>query len=329
MVEGSPLCQDSGTLLQHDYPIITKTLCAHMLSFLPAFLRGVISTLILVINTLFFSVPLLLFSVSRFLVPIKAWHKLCTRICIALAESWISVNSGWMRLTRPLKWQIEGLESLEKNDWYLVTCNHQSWADIFIVQHLMNRRIPMLKFFLKKELIWVPVIGLSWWALDFPFMKRYSKAYLEKHPEKRGEDLKATRKACEKFRDVPVSVFNFMEGTRFTETKHKQQQSSFRYLLKPRAGGVGFVLGAMGNQLKTLINITIVYQNTVPGFWDFLCGKHDSISVTIEKQSIAETYLGKDYSTDDDFRGECQEWVNDLWKEKDRLILTIKEDAGA
>lgn len=297
-----------------------------MLSSLPSFLRGFISASVLGINTLTLCIPLLAFSLSRFLIPIKPWHKLCTRICIAIAECWISINSGWMKLTRPMLWQVEGLESLKKDEWYLVTCNHQSWADIFIVQHLLNRRIPMLKFFLKQELIWVPVIGLCWWALDFPFMKRYSRAYLEKHPEKRGEDLKATQKACEKFRDVPVSVFNFMEGTRFTDAKHKQQKSSFQHLLKPRAGGVGFVLGAMGQQLRTLINITIVYQEGVPSFWGFLCGRGDKIRVKIEKQAISDAYLGRDYSNDEVFRDQCQHWVNELWTQKDQLILSIKEN---
>ncbi|WBA82016.1 acyltransferase [Endozoicomonas sp. GU-1] len=297
-----------------------------MLSSIPAFLRGCLSASVLAINTLVMSIPLLAFSLSRFLMPIKPWQKLCTRLCIAIAECWISINSGWMKLTRRMQWQIAGLDSLQKDEWYLVTCNHQSWADIFIVQHLLNRRIPMLKFFLKQELIWVPVIGLCWWALDFPFMKRYSRAYLEKHPEKRGEDLKATRKACEKFRDVPVSVFNFIEGTRFTDAKHKQQKSSFQYLLKPRAGGVGFVLGAMDQQLRTLINITIVYQDGVPSFWDFLCGRGDAINVRIEKQTISDAYLGRDYSNDEVFREQCQNWVNELWTEKDQLILSVKEN---
>ena len=192
----SPISQTPGystrtcKYVKYRHPIITKNSLLMLLSF-PPFIRGVLSALLLAFNTLILCIPLLLFSLSRFLIPIKAWHKFCTRLCIAIAECWISINSGWMRLTRRMQWQIEGLESLQKDEWYLVTCNHQSWADIFIVQHLLNRRIPMLKFFLKQELIWVPVIGLCWWALDFPFMKRYSRAYLEKYPEKHGEDLKS------------------------------------------------------------------------------------------------------------------------------------------
>jgi len=298
-----------------------------MLSFLPPILRGCLSALLLVINTLLLCLPLMFFSLSRFLIPVKSWHRLSTRICIAIAEFWISINSGWMKLTRPMDWQVNGLEGLKKDGWYLVTCNHQSWADIFIVQHLLNRRIPMLKFFLKQELIWVPIIGQCWWALDFPFMKRYSKAYLDKYPEKRGEDLKATRKACEKFREVPVSVFNFMEGTRYTEAKHKRQQSPFRHLLKPRAGGTGFVLGAMGSQLKTMVNITISYNGPIPTFWGFLCGKGDNVSIEIELLPIPDHYLGKDYCNDTAFREQFQHWVNELWTDKDNLLESMSSES--
>lgn len=299
-----------------------------MLSFLPPFLRGCLSALLLGLNTLLLCLPLMVFSLSRFLIPVKAWHRLSMRICIAIAEFWISINSGWMKLTRPMDWQVNGLKGLKKDGWYLVTCNHQSWADIFIVQHLLNRRIPMLKFFLKQELIWVPIIGQCWWALDFPFMKRYSKAYLDKYPEKRGEDLKATRKACEKFREVPVSVFNFMEGTRYTKAKHKQQQSPFRHLLKPRAGGTGFVLGAMGSQMNTMVNITIAYNGPIPTFWDFLCGKGDNVSIAIEPLPNPTQYLGKDYSNDMEFREQFQHWVNELWTDKDNLLDSINSESS-
>jgi hypothetical protein len=129
---------------------------------------------------------------------------------------------------------------------YLVISNHQSWVDIPALIQALNRRTPFFKFFLKKELIWVPFLGLAWWALDYPFMKRYSKAFLAKHPELAGQDLKITKEACELFKRQPVTVVNYLEGTRFNETKRKQQGSPFKRLLKPKAGGVAFVLAAMG-----------------------------------------------------------------------------------
>ncbi|MCE6984794.1 acyltransferase, partial [Pseudomonas frederiksbergensis] len=76
-----------------------------------------------------------------------------------------------------------------------------------------------------------------------------------------------------KFRGKPTAIFNFAEGTRFTQAKHRQQQSPFKHLLKPKAGGVAFVLAALGEQLDALLDVTIVYPgDKAPGFWDLLSG---------------------------------------------------------
>ena len=227
-----------------------------MLDFLPGAVRGVIAALLLALNTLLLCS--FLFCVAIFKVlPFALTQRFTAWLMNHTHEAWISNNKAWMRLVCRTRWHLSGLEGLDYQHSYLITSNHQSWVDIMVLQYLLNRKIRPLKFFLKQELIWVPVIGLAWWALGFPFMKRYSKAYLEKHPEKKGKDLETTRKTCAKFRNNPVGMFNFAEGTRFTEAKHKQQQSPFRYLLKPKAGGIAFVLDAMGEQLESVVNVTI------------------------------------------------------------------------
>ncbi len=291
-----------------------------MLRALPPALRGLIAAFLMCLNTALVSLPLFVFALLKFLIPYRPWRRFCTVVLNRIGEIWIAVNSLWMGWTQSLDWTVEGRDGLEPGRWYLVTCNHQSWADIFIVQHLLNRRIPLMKFFLKQELIWVPVIGLCWWALDFPFMKRYSKAELKKHPEKRGSDLDTVRKACEKFRDTPVAIFNFMEGTRFTAAKHRAQSSPYKHLLKPRVAGTGFVLSAMGDRLKTLLDITIHYGGEAPGFWDFLCGRTGEVTVQVEQIPIPGELLGKDYGKDSEFRSRLQRWVNDLWENKDRRL---------
>jgi 1-acyl-sn-glycerol-3-phosphate acyltransferase len=295
-----------------------------MLGFLPPLLRGIIASILLGLNTLILGPLLILISIARFPIPNARWHRFCTAVAIAIAELWISFNSGWMKLVQPMNWDVRGIETLRRDQWYLVTSNHQSWTDILILQHLLNRKIPMLKFFLKQELIWVPLIGLCWWALDFPFMKRYSKAYLEKNPHKRGEDFENTRQACEKFEQYPVAVFNFLEGTRFTASKHQQQQSPYDNLLKPKAGGIGFVVGAMGNSIHSLLDVTIAYpQQQVPGLWQFLCGEIDNITVRVEQKEIPAHYRGKNYAEDDAFRSQFQHWVSQLWADKDRQLNDI------
>jgi 1-acyl-sn-glycerol-3-phosphate acyltransferase len=175
-------------------------------------------------------------------------------------------------------------------------------------------------------LIWVPVIGIAWWALDFPFMKRYSAAEIAKNPSLKGKDLETTRKACEKFKYTPVTVFNFLEGTRFTPAKHQLQQSPYQHLLKPKAGGAAFVLGAMGEQLHTMLNLTIYYPCDDRSFWHFLSGRVKKVVVRIEKQTIAPRFLSRDYLSDEQFRGEFQQWVSELWADKDRLLKGLHKD---
>ncbi len=198
-----------------------------------------------------------------------------------------------------------------------MNCNHQSWADIFVLQHLLNRRIPMLKFFLKQQLIYVPVIGLAWWALDFPFMKRHGKAQLEARPELRLQDAESTRRACRKFSLVPTSVMNFAEGTRFTRAKHEAQASPYRHLLKPRAGALALALNAMGDRFHSLIDATIVYPAGAPSFWEFLCGKVPVIAVHFRQLTIPSEFLQGNYLEDESFRNRFQAWLSQLWAEKD------------
>lgn len=291
-----------------------------MLSFLPPLLRGVIASLLLVVNTVLCAVVLFALALLKAVVPVKVFQSLCNKGLDGVVTTWISFNSGIFVLCSPMKLKASGFETLSLDRSYLVTSNHQSWADIVIVQTLLNKRAPQLKFFLKKELIWVPVLGLCWWALDFPFMQRHTKEYLKKHPEKKGQDLETTRKACEKFKDRPVCIYNFLEGTRFSEAKHKRQRSPYTHLLKPKSGGVGFVIGAMGHNMPYLLNITIQYDGKVPDFWEFLCGRCPGATVHMETIDIPESFVGKSYMEDRAYRAEIQGWVNGIWEEKDRLL---------
>jgi 1-acyl-sn-glycerol-3-phosphate acyltransferase len=218
-----------------------------------------------------------------------------------------------------IEWEVNGLTQLKKKDWYLVISNHQSWVDILVLQKIFNSKIPMLKFFLKKELIWIPFLGLAWWALDFPFMKRYSKKFLEANPHLKGKDLESTRKACEKFKQTPVSVMNFVEGTRFTPEKHDRQKSPFDRLLLPRAGGIAFVLGSMGEYLHNIVDVTIAYPGGVPTFWDYISGKTKKIIVDVDVFPVGEQLIG-DYFNNDGYKQQFCEWLNQIWQEKDKKL---------
>jgi 1-acyl-sn-glycerol-3-phosphate acyltransferase len=294
-----------------------------MLDFLPSPARGVIAATLLVLNTLAWCSLLFVFALVKLLLPLRPVRAVVDRILSVLATAWVACNSGWMRLTQRTQWDVSGVEGLEHRGWYLVNCNHQSWVDIVVLQHLLNRRIPMLKFFLKQQLIYVPVIGLAWWALDFPFMRRHSDAYLRAHPEKRNDDLRAARVACRKFAVVPTSVMNFAEGTRFTAAKHRAQRSPYPHLLKPKTGALALALSVLGDRFHSLLDVTIVYPCGAPTFWQFLCGDVPTIVVRVNQVSIPPEFCSGDYQGDPRFRRTIQRWLRDMWREKDRRIETI------
>jgi len=290
-----------------------------MLSFLPGVVIGIISLSMYILNTIFWSFFLFLFFIIKLIIPNKPIRKIITRLLDKISSLWISCNNINLMITKKIDWDIEGLDKLKMEDWYLVISNHKSWVDILVLQKIFNNKIPFLKFFIKQELIWVPILGVAWWALDYPFMKRYSKSYLQKHPECAGKDLEITKKACEKFRTTPVSVMNFVEGTRFTKEKQKKQNSNYENLLKPKAGGIAFVLGAMGDQINNILNVTILYPHGLKNFWAFLCGDVSKIVVKVETIPVTKDLLG-DYFNDSEYRAFFQQWVNDLWVKKDQNI---------
>jgi len=213
---------------------------------------------------------------------------------------------------------------MKMDDWYLVLSNHQTWIDIIVLQKVLLYKIPFLKFFLKKELIWVPVLGPAWWSLEFPFMKRYSKEFLVKNPHLKGKDIESTRKACEKYKTMPISIMNFMEGTRFTESKHKQQQSPYKNLLKPKAGGISLVMNSMGEILHKIADVTIYYPEGPKTFWEFLCGKTTKIVVRVKIIPITDEIRG-DYVNDPGFTIKFQNWLNDYWARKDKFLSELKK----
>ncbi len=294
-----------------------------MLNFLPSYVLGAIAGLLLSLNVLVWVSLLLIFAVPKFLLPIPPLRRVLNRILHWIGENWIAFNSGWMRLTQKTKWDVEGLEGLNYNGWYLVVSNHQSWVDILVMQHLLNRRIPLLKFFIKRELIKVPLMGLAWWALDYLFLYRHNSEYLKKHPEQKGKDFEATRRACEKFADIPTSVMNFIEGTRFTEKKHARQKSEYRFLLRPKSGGLALALNVLGEKFNSILDITIVYPDGIPTFWEFLSGKVKRIVVRMKTMEIPKQLLHGDYEGDPAFRDAMHRWVQQLWRYKDKQIQEL------
>jgi 1-acyl-sn-glycerol-3-phosphate acyltransferase len=291
-------------------------------------LRAGLAGSLVALNTVIHCSVLFVVALLKFLLALAPVRRALSRLLILIAESWIACNSALFDLFTRTEWEVQGLEGLEYGRSYLVLANHQSWVDIPVLQKVFNRRIPFQRFFLKSQLIWVPLLGLAWWALDFPFMKRYSREQVARRPELRGTDITATRKACAKFREMPVSVMNFVEGTRYTERKHAAGGVHYRHLLRPKSGGVAFVLDAMGDALHTLIDVTIRYPLGRPTLIDLLAGRVKRIQVRVRQRPIPDDLLGGDYENDPEFRQRFQDWINRIWAEKDAELAALQASEG-
>jgi 1-acyl-sn-glycerol-3-phosphate acyltransferase len=292
------------------------------------FARGASILLLMVISTIVLTSTVIVLAIGKFLAPPGTALNFVRRVLTGIAELWASINNVLLSLSRKTRWDVEIPPALDRKGCYLVNSNHQSWVDILVLQRCFNRRLPFLRFFLKSQLIRVPFLGLTWWALDFPFMKRASKAQLASRPGLKGQDLENARKACEKFTDMPVAMMNFPEGTRFSVAKHDAGNSPYKNLLLPRIGGVGQVLFALSDPLDALIDVTIVYprdgpSETAPTFWQLLSGQLPEIVVRAEQREIPAHLLGRNFRKDREFRRDLESWISGLWLEKDQLISSI------
>ena len=287
----------------------------------PAVVIGLLTGVALVATTLLsflLMTPLLLLK----LLPQRSLRRACSRGCILIARRWVAANRLVLRTLHPVHWNIEGPDTaLDPRANYLLIANHQSWADILLLLDLLHGRTPFPRFFLKWELMYVPVIGLACWGMDFPFMRRHSKAQIAARPALRSRDLEATRRACEIYRSEPVTVINFVEGTRFTAAKHRSGRSPLRHLLRPKAGGVAYTLGAMGEQFAGVIDVTIAYRPTRQALlWSFGSGQQHALAVHIDLLPVPEDLLQGDYENDSDYRERFQSWINGLWARKDARL---------
>jgi len=291
-------------------------------------LKGAAALFIITISTIVLSTLVCLLGLLKFLAPTAKLRARVRYWLASLVELWTAINNAVLFLFRATSWDVEIPESLDYRGCYIVSCNHQSWVDILVLQRCFNRKLPLLRFFLKKELFWVPFMGLAWWSLDFPFMQRYSKEQVRKKPSLQGKDLENARKACEKFREIPVAMMSFPEGTRFSEQKRLESNSPYQNLLKPRIGGIGQVLYALNDQLDGLVDVTIVYPGKSEGappptFWELVSGQIPKIVVRARKRDIPPELLGREFRRDREFRGELQTWMDMQWQEKDALIQSI------
>lgn len=267
-------------------------------------------------------VPILPFALAKLIVPIAAFQRRCTGVLLWLVDLWVGSVSFMFQHVSGVRIEVDGLDKLDRTGCYLLIANHQTWADIAVLAHSLRHHIAFPRFFIKQELIWLPVIGFVCWALDFPFMKRYRKDFISRHPELKGADLATMRRACEKYRHQPATVANFAEGTRCTAAKRLNTRSPYRHLMRPKSTGTAFMIQAMSDVLSGVIDVTIAYPlSPEPTLWDYACGRIPRVLVRARVLPLPRHLVGGDRSDDDPaVRHGFQSWMNDLWRHKDALL---------
>lgn len=290
-------------------------------------LRGALLFPVIVLNTVIACVPLFFMTIGRSLSGARArawWNRRMDKII----DYWTGCNRWLVRVLGCCTIEVTVPEDIElsRRDWYLLTCNHQSWSDILVLQNGLRYLLPPIKFFTKQELIWLPALGLAMWSLGFPYVKRPTREAIAANPALRDVDRVAVQRACAGFRDNPVAVLNFTEGTRFTPAKRAAQHSPYRHLLKPRVGGVELVLDGLREQLQGVLDATIYYPGPPPTFWHFICGECPRAELRLRYVPLPEAVRA---DLDAGNRALLAEWLAALWREKDAALDAHRSDNGA
>jgi len=287
--------------------------------------RGLTVTSVMTGSTFFHGPPVLALGLTKL---VKKSSKI-DETNIKITNSWLGVNN-WLieNVLKNTQWTITIDESLDLNmqGRYLMSCNHQSWVDTTVNQYFGLTRMPLTRFFTKWELIFIPFVGQAFKILGFPMMKRHTKEQIAKNPALKDRDMDEARKSCQQLLSQPFTLLNYLEGTRFTQEKHDQQQSSFKHLLKPKAGGLALALNILGDRIDAFVDMTIVYPDGIPGYGEFWLGEVPRIAVDLRKIDIPDWVLGGNYEEDAEYRERFQQWVHQIWTEKDQLIEKMKQD---
>jgi 1-acyl-sn-glycerol-3-phosphate acyltransferase len=286
-------------------------------------LRGLAAFALFLANLVFWASAVLVVGLLKALTPTR---RLRTRLVLfgaRVAERWTAGNNTISDLMLPVRWEVSVLPKLRRDGRYFIVSNHQSAVDIIAIFRIFHRRIPFIRFFMKRSLLFVPLVGAGCAALEFPFMRRYTPEYIARHPEKRGLDLVTTRRACRRYRHIPVAVMNFLEGTRFSRTKHQEQASPHRHLLRPRVGGIAHALAVMGDQLNDFLDVTIAYDCEEPTLWKYLRGELTEVRITVREIDVPREFRTDAITEPGPVRDRFREWVNDLWRDKDELMAEM------
>ena len=285
---------------------------------------GLITFILILVELIIGFGTLAIINIPRAFIPIKSFKVFISRVSNYIGDLTVyGLKLIMLLMHGDSIIIIEEHEELDQDDWYMAMSNHQSWADIFVLLVAANYKLPLLKFFMKKELWWIPFVLLANKTLNMPFVNRHSKKEIEKNPSLRTRDYENTIKSCKRFLRCPSTIFSYAEGTRFTKEKHRNQQSPYNNLLTPKIGGMATALSAMP-AINTLVDYSLVYESGKRDAWSFLTGEMKNVKILVKKYDIPEHLKEKNYSADDQYREDFKNWIEGIWAQKDKDIESLK-----
>ena len=284
---------------------------------------GLITFLLILVELIIGFGTLAIINIPRGIIPIKIFKIYLAKISNIIGDLTVYGLRLIMLFMHGNNISIINNQEFDRNEWYMAMSNHQSWADIFILLVAANYKLPLLKFFMKRELWWIPFVFLANKTLNMPFVNRHSKKEIEQNPSLRNQDYENTLKSCKRFLRTPSTIFSYAEGTRFTDEKHAQQGSQYNNLLKPKIGGMATALSAMPD-INTLVDYTVVYKSKKRDAWSFLKGDMKHVKVLVTKYKIPDNLKNRNYANDKDYRDEFKNWIETIWAEKDKKVEELK-----
>ena len=284
---------------------------------------GLITFLLILVELIIGFGTLAIINIPRGIIPIKIFKIYLAKISNIIGDLTVYGLKLIMLFMHGNNISIINNQEFDRNEWYMAMSNHQSWADIFILLVAANYKLPLLKFFMKRELWWIPFVFLANKTLNMPFVNRHSKKEIEQNPSLRNQDYENTLKSCKRFLRTPSTIFSYAEGTRFTDEKHAQQGSQYNNLLKPKIGGMATALSAMPD-INILVDYTVVYKSKKRDAWSFLKGDMKHVKVLVTKYKIPDNLKNRNYANDKGYRDEFKNWIEAIWAEKDKKIEELK-----
>jgi 1-acyl-sn-glycerol-3-phosphate acyltransferase len=285
-------------------------------------LKGLITVTIIALVLTLGVIVLTIVNIPR-LIPLQSIKKNIGKLSNEIGSLIVATLKLSIKVIHRPKWEFELPENLETSNWYIGMSNHLSWGDIFILLFAGHRKVPLLKFFMKDELKWIPILYLVHKTVDMPFLKRHSMKNVKKNPELRTLDMIAAQKAAKRFARNPSVAFSFAEGTRYTPQKHATQRSPYFQLLKPKIGALNIALSGMP-EVTHLLDFTIIYKTNKTSAWNFVCGDMNDVQVIVQKHQLPKEILERN-SSDVDYKNIFQSFINDKWLEKSKMLETVKQ----